>query len=551
MNVNTLSSFNREEALNKLASTHYDLFIIGGGITGAGIALDAASRGLSTALADKQDFAAGTSSRSTKLIHGGLRYLKQLEFKLVREVGRERAIIHRNAPHLVHPVDMLVPVVKNGTYSNFALRAGLWLYDLLAAVKREEKHKILSGGGALQQEPLLNATLTKGAGLYTEYRTDDARLTISILKTAVAHGADCLNYLEAAELTYENGRVSGVRLRDVLSGKEYTIKASQVVNAGGPWVDEVRKKEGALKGKVLHHTKGVHITVPFHRFPVKQSVYFDAFDTRLVFAIPRGDCTYIGTTDTNYTGDLARPRVTADDAAYLVNAVNHVFSSVKLTENDILSCWAGIRPLIHEEGKSPSEISRKDEIFVSNSGLISIAGGKLTGYRKMAEKTVDLVMRRLTGKFFVASRTEQIILAGGGYTGAAAVKQHMIDLVKKAGNRFTQKEISYLVNNYGREADLILDDALSNDNNSRLPLLISELKYCIMNEAVVKPGDLLLRRTGRLLFDPGTKDDHISEMISSMAELMSWSEADKAERISHFESERETVRPNAPPPYKR
>lgn len=540
MNVNTLSSLNREAALRKLASTRYDLFVIGGGITGAGIALDAVSRGLTVALADKQDFAAGTSSRSTKLIHGGLRYLKQLEFKLVREVGRERTIIHRNAPHLVHPVDMLVPVLKNGTYSSIALRAGLWLYDLLAAVKKEEKHKMLRGGRALEQEPLLNATLTKGAGLYTEYRTDDARLTISILKTAARNGADCLNYLEAVELIYENGKTTGVRLRDTLSGKEYKVMAAQVVNAGGPWVDEIRKKEGALKGKVLHHTKGVHITVPFHRFPVKQSVYFDAFDTRLVFAIPRGDCTYIGTTDTNYTGDLSKPRVTAEDAAYLLRAVNHVFSSVKLTEKDMLSCWAGIRPLIHEEGKSPSEISRKDEIFVSNSGLISIAGGKLTGYRKMAEKTVDLVMRSLHDKAFIASRTEHIVLAGGDYENAKAVKQHIADLARKASENFTAKDAAYLVKNYGREADAIFEDALKNSSSNSL--LISEMKYCIEHEAVIKPGDLLLRRTGRLLFGPQTTDENIQALVDTMAAIMGWSDEEKAERISHFESEREAVR---------
>jgi glycerol-3-phosphate dehydrogenase len=433
MSRNKLSAVNRGAVIDRMTATGYDLIVIGGGITGAGIALDAAARGLKVALFDKQDFSAGTSSRSTKLIHGGLRYLKQLELKLVRDVGRERTVIHKNAPHLVIPVNMLVPVVKKGTYSTCALRLGLWIYDLLAGVMKEEKHTILSAKQALEQEPLLDRALIKGAGLYTEYRTDDARLTIETIKTAVEHGADCINYTEVKDFIYEQGKIKGVSLLDRTSNISFDVHARQVVNAGGPWVDELRKKEGKLSGKVLHHTKGVHITVPFDRFPVRQAVYFDAFDTRLVFAIPRGNCTYIGTTDTEYKGDLANPRVTVADADYLLNAVNHVFTSVKLDKNDILSCWAGIRPLVHEEGKPPSEISRKDEIFTSASGLISIAGGKLTGYRKMAEKAVDLVMHNIKGTSFIPSRTRDIVLCGGRYHSAKEVNTHIDELVARAG----------------------------------------------------------------------------------------------------------------------
>ena len=264
-----MNSLERAQAVETVKREQFDLLVIGGGITGVGTALDAAARGMKVILVEMQDFGAGTSSRSTKLIHGGLRYLKQFEFKLVREVGRERAILHRNAPHVVIPEKMLLPVVKGGTFNKLSLWFGLWFYDLLAGVKKEERRKMLSRAKALQKEPELNPEGLRGAGLYSEYRSDDARLTIEVAKTAVNEGAICLNYTKVEDLCYENGKINGVKVKDQFTGEQYQINAQYIANAAGPWVDGIRKLDGSETGKRLHHTKGVHLVVPHKRLPLR------------------------------------------------------------------------------------------------------------------------------------------------------------------------------------------------------------------------------------------------------------------------------------------
>ena len=372
----------RENITKKLKETEFDVLIIGGGITGAGIALDAASRGMKTALIEKNDFASGTSSKSTKLIHGGLRYLKQFDFWLVKEVGTERAIVHKLAPHLVIPEKMILPLIEGGTYGSWLTSIGLKVYDILASVEGDDKRKMLSKEEALEKESLLPEDILKGAGYYAEYRTDDARLTLEIIKTALNYNAQILNYVTAENFIYQEDRVVGAKVKDTFSDEGYNIKAKYVVNAAGPWVDELRQINHSKIGKRLHLTKGVHLVVAHEKLPVKQSVYFDIPDGRMMFAIPRGKVTYFGTTDTNYQED--KNNVTTDlvDATYLISAVNNMFPDINISLDDVQSSWAGLRPLIHEEGKSASELSRKDEIFVSDTELISIAGGKLTGYRK-------------------------------------------------------------------------------------------------------------------------------------------------------------------------
>src|SRR5690606_22476796 len=307
---------------------------IGGGITGAGIALDAAARGLKTALIEKDDFAFGTSSRSTKLIHGGLRYLKQLEFGLVKEVGSERAVVHRLAPHLVIPEKMLLPLSEKKGLGYWLTSIGLKLYDWLAGVKEEDRRRMLTKQQTLRYEPLLRKDDVKGGAIYAEYRTDDARLTIEIVKAAAAQGANMLSYCKANEFLYDHGVIAGVKALDQLSGNEYQIKAKVVVNATGPWVDELRDINKSKEGKYLHLTKGVHIVVPHERFPVKQAIYFNVDDGRMIFAIPRGRITYIGTTDTFYEGDKDNVVATRQDAEYLVAAVNTSFPSVNLNVAD-------------------------------------------------------------------------------------------------------------------------------------------------------------------------------------------------------------------------
>ncbi|MGB5553702.1 MAG: glycerol-3-phosphate dehydrogenase/oxidase, partial [Flavobacteriaceae bacterium] len=425
------SNRNREATIKKLSKETYDLVVIGGGITGGGIALDAASRGLKVALVEKNDFASGTSSKSTKLIHGGLRYLKQFDFWLVKEVGSERAIVHKLAPHLVLPEKMLLPLIENGSYGKWLTSVGLKVYDILAQVTGDDKRKMLEKKEALKLEPLLPKKILKGAGYYAEYRTDDARLTIENIKTSLQFGALALNYATVEDFEYTDEIISGVKVKDGVGNSDFTIKAKYVISAAGPWVDELRSTNNSKKGKRLHLTKGVHLVFPYEKLPVKQSVYFDIPDGRMMFAIPRGKVTYVGTTDTNF--NLDKDHVTTDlaDAIYLLSAVNNMFPKINLEMKDIVSSWAGLRPLIHEEGKSASELSRKDEIFTSDTGLISIAGGKLTGYRKMAERVVDRIAKKFEedGKKLKACSTDEIPLCGNvDFKKFKHVKKYMAEI---------------------------------------------------------------------------------------------------------------------------
>ncbi|MFC7442991.1 glycerol-3-phosphate dehydrogenase/oxidase [Laceyella putida] len=510
-----------------------DLLVIGGGITGAGIALDAQARGIDTALVEMQDFAAGTSSRSTKLVHGGLRYLKQLEVQLVAEVGRERAIVYENGPHVTKPEWMLLPIVKGGTYGKWASSIGLTVYDRLAGVKKSERRQMLNKDETLRKEPLLRKEGLKGSGYYVEYRTDDARLTLEVMKKAVELGAKAFNYMKVTELLYENGKVVGVKVRDQISGEEHVWRAKKVVNATGPWVDELREMDGSKHGKTLHWTKGVHIVVDGSRFPLRQAVYFDTPDGRMVFAIPRDGKAYIGTTDTDYREDLTHPRVTETDRDYLLQAVNGMFPEVKLTQEDVETFWAGIRPLIHEEGKSPSEISRKDEIFHSKTGLITIAGGKLTGYRKMAEKVVNLVAKELhqeTGRNFAACQTHRIPISGGEVGGASQFASFVTDKIKqgiKLG--YTEQQAEWLTRLYGANVERVYqwatEDGKAAAERYAIPLdLYSSLMYGLEHEMVLTPVDYLLRRTGAMLFDIAWVQRWKDGVIEVMANYGAWDE---------------------------
>lgn len=503
------SGSNRQEIIRRMAASKLDLLVIGGGITGAGIALDAQSRGMKTGLIEMQDFGAGTSSRSTKLIHGGLRYLKQLEFKLVAEVGKERAIVYENAPHVTTPEWMLLPIIEGGTYGKLATSVGLLVYDMLAGVKREERRIMLSKDETLRREPLLRTDKLKGGGYYVEYRTDDARLTIETMKAAADRGALAVNYAKADELLYENGKLVGVRVKDQLSGETHDIFAKKIVNAAGPWVDTIREMDKSKQGKRLHLTKGVHLVVDGGRFPLKQAIYFDTPDGRMVFAIPRDGKTYIGTTDTNYQGDIVHPRMTTADRDYLVAAANFMFPSLKLTAADVESSWCGLRPLIHEDGKSPSELSRKDEIFIAPSGLITIAGGKLTGYRKMAERIVDLVGTQLGQEgagSYPACSTDRIRLSGGDVGGSGAFPDYVRKQTEAAVKRgWDRQDAQRLAERYGSNAERVFamyESRRGEAEASGLPAAVfAQLLYAMEEEMAVTPQDFFIRRTGALYFN--------------------------------------------------
>lgn len=547
------SFHDRKRLRDTLTNEHYDLLVIGGGITGAGIALDAATRGLKTALVEKGDFASGTSSKSTKLVHGGLRYLKQLEFGLVKEVGSERAVVHRLAPHLVVPEKMLLPLSEGRGLGYWLTSIGLKIYDWLAGVSKRDQRRMLTRAQTMRREPLLGRAGLKGGAIYAEYRTDDARLTIEVIKTAVRSGACILNYCEVKEFEYTDDKVRGVSVQETLTHETFSIRARCVVSAAGPWVDELRVLDNSRKGKRLHLTKGVHIVVPQEKLPVKQAIYFDVDDGRMIFAIPRGRTTYVGTTDTNYAGDKDHVVTSSEDARYLINAVNAMFPTIQLKLSDIESSWAGLRPLIHEEGKSASELSRKDEIFESPSGLISIAGGKLTGYRKMAERVVDRVIEQhFPGMSSAKSLTATVRLTEHPFQNFDQVLAYIHNVESElVPFGFTSHMAHYLVKNYGSQTAQVihhfrqLKDGLHQD----LAMLNAELKFCFEQEMVCTLSDFVIRRTGLLFFNAPLISHWLEQLQTSLQNLRNneqqvSSELDEVRRMlieaSLFENVRST-----------
>lgn len=521
---------NRDNTYKKIKEKALDLLVIGGGITGAGIALDAASRGLSVALVEMQDFAAGTSSRSTKLVHGGLRYLKQFEIKMVAEVGREREIVYENGPHVTTPEWMMLPFYKGGTFGPFSTNIGLRVYDFLAGVKKSERRKMLSREEALHREPLLKEDNLKGAGYYVEYRTDDARLTIEVIKKAVEKGVLALNYAKVSKLLYQDDQVMGVEVEDQLTNEIHQMKANYIVNAAGPWVDTLREKDQSKKGKTLKLTKGVHLVFDQSRFPLQQAIYFDTPDGRMVFAIPRDGKTYVGTTDTVYEGNIAHPVVTKSDRDYVIEAILFMFPDQQITAADVESSWVGLRPLIYEEGKDPSEISRKDEIFESSSGLLSIAGGKLTGYRKMAENVVNVVCDKIAKadhKIFDSSNTKHLPISGGDVNGSDGFEEYQKEQVARGkALGLTAHQAIMLVQRYGSNTPTVYkyyQDALKHEGKIST-VTMAMLSYSIEHEAVCKPIDFFIRRTGALFFDITWVKQEQQAVIDKMKTIFNWSD---------------------------
>ncbi|ECB9715899.1 glycerol-3-phosphate dehydrogenase/oxidase [Listeria monocytogenes] len=531
--VQLFSTFDRETIERNLQEEKFDLVIVGGGITGAGIALDATSRGMSVALVEMGDFASGTSSRSTKLVHGGLRYLQQFEIKEVADLGKERAIVYENGPHVTTPEWMMLPFHKGGNMGKTTASFGIRLYDYLAGVKKNERRKILSAKETLAKNPFVKKDGLKGSGYYVEYRTDDARLTIEVMKKAVELGANAINYTKAEHFLYDdNKQVVGVTVTDRLSGKAYDIKGHRVINAAGPWVDKVRKLDYATNNKHLRLTKGIHLVIDKQKFPMEQAVYFDTPDGRMVFAIPRDKKVYVGTTDTVYDEAVINPKALESDHNYVIKAINYMFPDVHITEKDIESSWAGVRPLIYEEGKDPSEISRKDEVWFSESGLITMAGGKLTGYRKMAEKLLDDVSKSLakeTGKKYKPVQTKHLPISGGDIGGSEQLEAFLSKKAKEGNNRFgwTLEEGREMAKRFGSNIDQLFTYAQEHkeQNETTLPnSLYAELRYSIQHEAVTTPIDFLLRRTGYLLFDMPYLLEWKDAVVDEMAKQFHWSD---------------------------
>jgi glycerol-3-phosphate dehydrogenase len=529
----------RSKNLERLAREQFDVLVIGGGITGAGIVRDAALRGLRVALVERRDFAVGTSSRSSKLIHGGLRYLQQGDVGLVMEAAHERRVLRRLVPHLARPIQMLVPVHSRGGYAK--LSAGLWTYDRMARVLKDERNEMLSRDETLGLEPLLRPEKLYGAGMYYEHLTDDARLVVQTITSAAALGAVVANYAEVVSLVTDGGRLNGAVVRDAVSESELPVQATVVVNAAGPWVDAVRLLQGDGERPRLHLTKGIHLVLPRERLPVSRIVVMNTPDHRAVFVVPRGTVAYLGTTDTDYEGRYDNPWITLDDVRYLLDAANATFTVDRLDLDDVVGAWAGLRPLLHQDGKKPTEISRKDEIMVGPTGLLSIAGGKLTTYRKMAERVVDMVTQRLSerGEHLPEKKgdSESAILNGGetgddvgGFTARLIARWPQVpaDVVER------------LVTVYGSNGERMVeamagDPRLAERCGPGLAVTRGEVAYAVREEMALTLEDFLERRARLFLWDPHNGLTVAAEVARLMGDLLGWDTARRDAELAAYQ----------------
>jgi len=502
----------RNAYIKQILESSFDLVVIGGGITGAGIAWDATLRGLKVLLLEQNDFASGTSSKSTKLIHGGLRYLKQLKFKQVYEVGRERAIVHNIARFLVRPEKMLLPIYEKGSLSRIMAALALSVYDMLAGVGKVDSFTYHAKEKTKNLEPLLPLKNLLGSFLYAEYQTDDHRLTWTLIQSALNKDAMCLNYAKVNQIkTDENRSIKAVCFEDTLSGEIFEIKTSLVVNAAGPWVVDVISLDAFPPQKELLLSKGTHIVLSHTKLPLKQALYFDDIEKkRMIFAIPKGSTTYVGTTDVEYTEDKNKIFSSNDEIDYLIKTLQALFPQLSINVSDIISTWVGVRPLIKEPGKDSTEVSRKDEIFISPSGLISIAGGKLTGFRKMAEKVVNLLVKsHFQDKIGIkrSSGTKNTLLDGNSFNSASEFNSYLVRLKEQFNHLGLEPEVaSIFIKRYGDKMDKmmgLLSDNLNGNENIEW-LLETEIKYGISHEMIYFPTDFIQRQTGMLWFDRPT-----------------------------------------------
>jgi glycerol-3-phosphate dehydrogenase len=541
----------RDAALDALERERFDLLVIGGGINGAGIARDAALRGLRVALVEQSDFASGTSSRSSKLIHGGLRYLEQGEVRLVLEATRERERLRRLAPHLVRPIRFIYPIYADGPLSTWKLNAGLWAYDLLAGIFSVRRHRMLGADAVHRVEPQLSTEGLRGAGEYWDCWTDDARLVLETLLSARDEGAVAVSYARVVGFVKENGRIVGARLSDRIGGRELTVRARAVVNAAGPWVDAVIGMDEPGPPR-LRPTKGVHVVVPRARLGHEAAIVLHAVqDGRVMFVIPWDECSLVGTTDTDHPDGAEPPTVEPEDVAYLLDTVNHYFPAAQLTPRDVVSAFAGLRPLVAPpvgSGESPSDVSREEEIFVGRSGLITIAGGKLTTYRLIAAEVVDRVADRLVrtvdGRPIGHSRTADLPLPGGSTppeTLAAAAAAH-------DGHGVARDVIDHLAGRYGGRLDAVLgvvakDRALGAPVIPAQPDPRAEVVAAVEGELAMTLEDVLRRRTQLALFDPAGGAEVADEVAGLMAQRLGWSADDaRAAARAYVETVREDQR---------
>lgn len=528
--------FSRPAVLARLNGAEYDIVVVGGGITGAGVALDAASRGLRVALFEKDDFASGTSSKSSKLIHGGLRYLQQGDVKLVYQALRERKRLRRNAPHLVKVLPFMIPILtKDGVVSKKIARAlgsAMWMYDLTGGWRIGRLHRRLSAKKAFAHLPTMDPSRLSSAYLYFDAEADDARLCLTVLRTAADHGADIANRTRVESIAAE-GNGHRVTVRDTITGNLHSVTARIVVNAAGVWSDEVRTMDEGADPDTIRPAKGVHITVPWEKVRNDIAVVIPVpRDRRSLFVVPwvpKGDgtyrYTYVGTTDTAYDGPVDDPQCTRDDIQYVLDALNASVTT-GITMDDVTGVWSGLRPLVKStggEGGRTADLSRRHKVSVSDSGVITVTGGKLTTYREMAEDTVDEV-DGLLGRSN-RCRTKTLTLRGAA-TRQASSGAHAAHLHSRYGT--DAPELQRMID---------ADPSLGRELVPGLPYLAVEAVWAVTHEMAVTLDDILTRRTRARLFDRRASRAAAQQVAALVAPHLGWSNDEQQRQVAAFVDE--------------
>ena len=513
MSSHYFNQTDRPATVRALSQQCFDLLVIGGGITGAGIARDAAMRGLSVALIEAQDLASGTSSRSSKMIHGGLRYLVAGDIAVVKESASERSILHQIAPHLAQKTPYVIPTTS--LRSKLILRAALWAYERLGGVAPQDYHDVWSLDQLAEREPLIERSALNGAVVYPEFLTDDARLTMATVRSAIDYGATVSTYLKAVNIHREGDFVISAASTLPADTSEVTLRARAVVNAAGPWVDEVCGLEGPQAPR-LALSRGVHLVFNHADLPVRNTVVMRTPDGRRIFAVPLGQYTYIGTTDDYHPEFEYWPPVTEQDVSYLLSATRRVMPEASLSPEQIVSVWSGIRPLVGDgSGRASKELSRKDEVWTSPSGLLSVGGGKLSAYRAMAERVVDTVIENhdFTAK---PCATAQVPLPGG----ETAVSADRLSGVEGA-------PAERLARLYGAEASEVVSSAGEGG------LLAAEVRQAVLREGALRLEDYWARRSSRAWFDHDAGLPVLTQAADVMANLLGWDDSRKATEINN------------------
>jgi glycerol-3-phosphate dehydrogenase len=533
----SFSPQSRKDALRAMKNEEFDLVIIGGGITGAGAARDAASRGMKVALVEADDFASGTSSRSSKLIHGGIRYLENLEFHLVFEALSERQRLFDMAPHLVHPLRFILPVYKTGRVPAWKMGIGMWVYDALSLFEAPELHRYLNKAELSQEFPDLQIRDLEGGFAYYDAYMDDDRLVLETLRSAHNFGAQAANFVRAGRLQVKNKRVTELEVEDLVAKEKFLIKARHVISSVGPWTDDLGHKLFADWKKKLRPSKGVHLTFSRERFPLQDAVVMGA-EKRIVFAIPRHEMVIVGTTDTDFARDPAEVRAEEDDVDYLLRVIENYFPGQKIEKKDIVGCYAGVRPLIDDGSTTESKTSREHMIWSEPAGVTFVAGGKYTTYRNMAEQTVNHALEFFPieerVKFNNSRTTEPLNPLVTPFLLDRALRQQA-----QWADEFAlpQKFTKLLAARHGLEGHDILERAdrtvrfMPGDSNEEW-VWAAEALHSVEHTMCLHLRDFYFRRSPLVL----SRRDHglpFKEAIAhAMGDVLGWSAAQKAEEIN-------------------